>query len=460
MVRTNDTEQTFIVRPGGSLSGELRVPGDKSISHRAIMLGALAEGTTVIDGFLDGEDALTTLNAFRAMGVVIDGPVQGRVTVHGVGMRGLKPPQGPLYLGNAGTAMRLMAGLMAAQSFTVTLTGDQSLSGRPMSRVVEPLRAMGASIDTAPDGRPPLVIHGAARLRGINYSLPMASAQVQSCLLLAGLYAEGETITTVPGVVRDHTSRMLQGFGYPVTVSGEHNTTVVVQGGGKLTATHIAVPGDVSSAAFFMVAASIAPGSQIRLNHVGMNPTRCGVVEILKMMGADISVANESLAGGEPVADLVIRSAQLRGIIIPPHLVPVAIDEFPALFIAAACAEGQTVLTGASELRIKESDRIQAMADGLQALSVDAQPLADGMIINGSTLASASGSADKVPVFAGGQINSHGDHRIAMAFAVAALRAKSDIRILDCANVATSFPDFVGLASRAGMRIVVEGKCQ
>ena len=451
MEKTNDTDQVFMVRPGGCLSGELRVPGDKSISHRAIMLGALAEGVTVIDGFLDGDDALATLNAFRAMGVRIDGPVQGRVTVYGVGQHGLKPPKGPLYLGNAGTAMRLMAGLMAAQPFAVTLTGDQSLSGRPMSRVVEPLRMMGADIETADGGRPPLVIHGGARLRGINYSLPMASAQVQSCLMLAGLYAEGETMTTAPGVVRDHTSRMLQGFGYPVTVSG---TTVALHGGGQLTATDIAVPGDVSSAAFFMVAATIAPGSAIRLRHVGMNPTRCAVVEILTMMGADITVENETLAGGEPVADLVVRSARLQGVIIPSHLVPIAIDEFPALFIAAACAHGQTVLTGASELRVKESDRIQAMADGLQALGIDAQPLADGMIISGSDL------ADAAPVFTGAEINSRGDHRIAMAFAVAALRAEGDIRILDCANVATSFPNFVSLASRAGMRIVVEGKCE
>ncbi len=453
MDNINDNDLIFIASPGGSLCGEVRVPGDKSISHRAIMLGALAEGETVIDGFLDGEDALATLNAFRAMGVRIDGPEQGRVVVHGVGMQGLKPPQAPLDLGNAGTAMRLMAGLMAAQPFAVTLTGDQSLSRRPMNRVVAPLRAMGANIDTAPGGRPPLVIHGGARLRGIDYSLPVASAQVQSCLLLAGLFAEGETVTTAPGVVRDHTSRMLRGFGYPVSVSGDYNTTIAVKGRGKLTATHIIVPGDVSSAAFFMVAASIAPGSEIRLNHVGMNPTRCGVVEILKMMGADITVENESLAGGEPVADLVVRSARLKGITIPLRLVPVAIDEFPVLFVAAACAEGQTVLTGASELRVKESDRIQAMADGLQALGVAAQPLADGMIVNGS-------GREGAPVFAGAQINSHGDHRIAMAFAVAALRARDEIHILDCANVATSFPDFVSLASRAGMRIVVEGKCK
>ncbi|USE39100.1 bifunctional prephenate dehydrogenase/3-phosphoshikimate 1-carboxyvinyltransferase [Endozoicomonas sp. SCSIO W0465] len=469
-----ESTQTFIARPGGSISGDLRVPGDKSISHRSIMLGALAEGETVIEGFLEGEDALATLKAFRDMGVQIDGPYQGKVTIQGVGMYGLKRPEGPMYLGNAGTAMRLMAGLMAAQSFDVTLTGDHSLSGRPMNRVVDPLRQMGAIIETAEGGRPPLKISGGARLKGIEYHLPMASAQVQSCLLLAGMFAEGETVTVTPGIVRDHTNRMLEGFGYPLScaeiISGENGsdiatdiatditTIVALKGGGKLTATRIDVPSDVSSAAFFMVAASIAEASELRLSHVGMNPTRSGVIEILQLMGADITLENESVVGGEPVADLVVRSAQLKGIDIPERLVPIAIDEFPVLFIAAACAEGRTLLTGARELRVKESDRIQAMADGLIALGIDAQPLPDGMMINGS---GDSLSEQRVkPVFNGGTIDSHGDHRIAMSFAVAALRAKDDIRILDCANVATSFPDFAGLANRAGMRIVVKGKCQ
>ena len=439
----SEQDLTYVVQPGGRVAGELRVPGDKSISHRSIMLGALAEGRTVVDGFLEGEDAMATLQAFRDMGVVIEGPHDGRVTIHGVGMHGLKQPPGPLYLGNAGTAMRLMSGLMSAQDFDVTLTGDPSLSGRPMNRVVAPLREMGARIDTAEGGRPPLVIHGKASLRGINYKLPMASAQVQSCLLLAGLYAEGETATEAPGVVRDHTNRMLEGFGYPVEVDG---TRASVKGGGKLSATSIDVPADISSAAFFMVAASIAEGSELLLTHVGINPTRTGVIDILRLMGADISLENETVAGGEPVADIRIRYAPLKGVEIPMELVPLAIDEFPVLFVAAACAEGETVLRGAEELRVKESDRIQSMADGLVALGVDAEALPDGMRIRGGQ------------TFKGGVVDSHGDHRIAMAFVVASLRSQGVIRILDCANVATSFPNFVRLATRSGLTLSAEGK--
>ncbi|OED40328.1 bifunctional prephenate dehydrogenase/3-phosphoshikimate 1-carboxyvinyltransferase [Endozoicomonas sp. (ex Bugula neritina AB1)] len=440
-LKAQDSTETFIALPGGVLSGELRVPGDKSISHRSIMLGALAEGTTVIEGFLEGEDAMATLQAFRDMGVVIEGPHEGRVTIHGVGMRGLQPPPGPLYLGNAGTAMRLMAGLMSGQSFDVTLTGDSSLSGRPMNRVVQPLTDMGAHIETAEGGRPPLVIKGGVSLKGIDYSLPMASAQVQSCLLMAGMYAEGRTSAAAPGIVRDHTNRMLSGFGYPVEVS---DNTVAIEGNGQLTATDIDVPADVSSAAFFLVAASIAEDSELMLTHVGINPTRAGVIEILQLMGADITLNNEKMVGGEPVADIQVRSSTLKGIDIPHRLVPIAIDEFPVLFVAAACAEGTTTLTGAKELRVKESDRIQAMADGLQTLGVDAETLPDGMVINGGRS------------IQGGTVDSHGDHRIAMAFAVAALKAESEVRILDCANVATSFPDFIKLANRAGLRVSAE----
>ena len=436
-----ESAKTFVVTPGGSLSGVLRVPGDKSISHRAIMFGALAEGVTRVEGFLEGEDSLATLQAFRDMGVVIEGPHDGRVSIHGVGMRGLQPPPGSLYLGNAGTAMRLMAGLMAAQSFDVTLTGDESLSARPMGRVVTPLTEMGAIIATGEGGRPPLVIKGGCKLSGIDYDLPMASAQVQSCVLLAGMYARGKTSASAPGVVRDHTVRMLKGFGYPVETEGNK---VSVTGGGGLTGTRIEVPADISSAAFFMVAASIADGSEITLSHVGINPTRSGVIDILRLMGADIALENETMAGGEPVADIIVRSSSLRGINIPPELVPIAIDEFPVLFIAAACAEGETRLTDAKELRVKESDRIQAMADGLRQLGVDAEALPDGMVIRGGN-----------PI-QGGTINSHGDHRVAMAFAVAALKARGEIRILDCANVATSFPNFVSLANHAGLRLTVE----
>ena len=441
----SEVPQHFVVLPGGKVIGELCVPGDKSISHRSIMLGALAEGETVVNGFLEGEDAMTTLQAFRDMGVVIEGPNDGRVTIHGVGMHGLKQPPGPLYLGNAGTAMRLMSGLMAAQPFDVTLTGDKSLSGRPMNRVVKPLTDMGAVIETAEGGRPPLVIKGGQKLKGMHYDMPVASAQVQSCLLLAGLYAEGETSAVAPGIVRDHTNRMLSGFGYPVSVE---NDRVAVSGGHKLIATQIDVPADISSAAFFMVAASIAEGSDLLLPHVGINPTRTGVIDILRLMGADITLENEKLAGGEPVADIRVRYALLKGIDIPLELVPMAIDEFPVLFVAAACAEGETVLRGAEELRVKESDRIQAMADGLITLGVDAETLPDGMIVRGGK------------PFGGGTIDSRDDHRIAMAFVVASLRAEGTIRILDCANVATSFPNFVRLAFRAGLNVSVEGNDQ
>ncbi|CAM3704999.1 bifunctional prephenate dehydrogenase/3-phosphoshikimate 1-carboxyvinyltransferase [Parendozoicomonas haliclonae] len=433
---------TYTAGPGGVIKGTLRVPGDKSISHRSIMLGALAEGTTHVSGFLEGEDALATLQAFRDMGVVIEGPHEGRVTIYGVGLHGLQPPPGPLYLGNAGTAMRLMAGLMAAQNFDVTLTGDESLSRRPMNRVVHPLAEMGAVIETEEGGRPPLAIRGKQNLHGIHYDMPMASAQVKSCLLLAGLYAEGETSVTEPGVTRDHTERMLNGLGYPVTVEGDR---VSLQGGGKLTsAGQIDVPADISSAAFFLVAASISPGADLLLTHVGINPTRTGILDILKLMGADITLENQREVGGEPVADIRVRYAPLKGIEIPEHLVPLAIDEFPVLFVAAACAEGDTLLTGAEELRVKESDRIQSMADGLNALGVNAVALPDGMRVPGSLAET---------VFQGGTVHSHGDHRIAMAFAVASLRAAAEIRILDCANVATSFPNFVDLAHSVGLNV-------
>lgn len=429
-------DRKFIVQAGGQLTGSFRVPGDKSISHRSIMLGSLAEGVTEISGFLEGEDALATLAAFRAMGVKIDGPTDGKVTVHGVGMHGLKAPENDVYVGNSGTSIRLLSGLLAGQRFDVTMSGDKSLSGRPMRRVTDPLAQMGASIDSA-DGKPPLTIHGGHKLKAIEYDLPMASAQVKSCLLLAGMYAVGTTSVTEPAPTRDHTERMLQGMGYPVEVQGNR---ISIQGGGKLTATSIDVPGDISSATFFMVGAAIAPGSDITLQHVGINPTRTGVINILKQMGADISLSNEAVTGGEPVADIRVRYAPLTGIDIPQAQVPLAIDEFPAIFIAAACAEGRTVLTGAEELRVKESDRIQVMADGLQALGIDAQPTSDGMIIEGGIIGS-------------GEVDGHGDHRIAMSFAMAALQAGGSIQINDCANVATSFPNFVELATDCGLQI-------
>lgn len=431
----------FLAAAGGLLHGDIIVPGDKSVSHRSIMLGSLAEGTVEISGFLEGEDALATMAAFRAMGVRIEGPNQGRVTVHGVGMRGLKPPTTVLDCGNSGTSMRLLSGLLSGQNFSVELTGDASLRKRPMNRVALPLRQMGADIETAADGRPPLKIRGNTSLHGIDYALPVASAQVKSALLLAGLYASGTTRITEPAPTRDHTERMLRAFGYDIETSG---ATIGLHGGGKLRAAPIDVPADISSAAFFMVGASIAPGSDITLKNVGVNPTRTGVINILRAMGADIVLLNEREQGGEPVADVRVQHAPLRGIDIDPAQVPLGIDEFPVLFIAAANANGITILSGAEELRVKESDRIQVMADGLRILGVDAVPLADGMRIKGGA-------------YGGGRIDSAGDHRIAMAFAIAALRANAAIEIDDCANVATSFPDFVALARSAGLQIDAAG---
>jgi 3-phosphoshikimate 1-carboxyvinyltransferase len=402
------------------------------------MLGAFAEGVTRIRGFLEGEDSLATLHAFRALGVTIEGPEGGRVTVHGVGMRGLQAPTAPLDLGNSGTSMRFMSGLLAGQGLDVALVGDASLSRRPMRRVTDPLIAMGARIETTEGGTAPLRIRPVERLRGIDYRMPVASAQVKSCLLLAGMFAQGETCVREPAPTRDHTERMLQGFGYPVRRNGR---SVCVSGGGRLKARDVDVTADISSAAFFLVGASIAKDSDLLLEHVGMNPTRDGVINILRLMGADIQVLNPREMGGEPVADLRVRSAPLRGVRIPRDQVPLAIDEFPALFVAAACAEGETVLTGAEELRVKESDRIKAMADGLQTLGVAAHPTRDGIVIQGG------------PKIGGGTVNSQGDHRIAMAFVIASLRAEREIAITDCANVNTSFPGFVEVARAAGLRV-------
>jgi cyclohexadieny/prephenate dehydrogenase / 3-phosphoshikimate 1-carboxyvinyltransferase len=440
-----EQEITYRVSPGGQVNGDIRVPGDKSISHRSIMLGSLAEGVTDVEGFLEGEDALATLQSFRDMGVVIEGPDQGRVRVHGVGLNGLQQPPGPLYVGNSGTSMRLLAGLLAGQSFDTELTGDESLSKRPMNRVANPLREMGAVIETGESGRPPVKIKGGQSLKAINYDMPMASAQVKSCVLLAGMYAEGETKVTEPAPTRDHTERMLNGFGYEVKRSG---ATAELKAGGSLKSAKIEVPADISSATFFMVAASIAPGSDINLTHVGINPTRDGVINILRAMGGDITLSNERVVGGEPVADIRVRYAPLKGINIPEDQVPLAIDEFPALFVAASCAEGETVLTGAEELRVKESDRIQVMADGLQILGIQAEPTPDGIVIQGK--------GGEAGVFGAGAVESHGDHRIAMSFTVAALRGTGEIVVNNCANVATSFPTFVELAQKSGISLAVE----
>ncbi|HLS82057.1 MAG TPA: 3-phosphoshikimate 1-carboxyvinyltransferase [Steroidobacter sp.] len=433
--------QHYVAHPAGATCGVIRVPGDKSISHRALMLGGVAEGVTEVRGFLESEDCLATMRAMRALGVNVEQPAPHEVRVHGVGLRGLKAAGRDLDVGNSGTAMRLMCGLLSGQRFDSVLIGDQSLMKRPMERVAAPLRLMGAKIETV-EGKPPVRIGAATRpLSAIRYELPVASAQVKSAVLLAGLYGDGPTTTVEPAVTRDHTERMLLSFGCPLeTGRGEARLTPPE----RLTACTLEVPGDFSSAAFFMVAGSIGGGEGLTITHVGVNPTRTGLLEILALMGADIRVVNHRSAGAEPVADIEVRPARLRGVRIPERLVPLAIDEFPVLFIAAACAEGETVVTGAEELRVKESDRIAVMASGLAAMGVECEVLRDGARIQGRP---------DGPAFAGGEIDSHGDHRVAMSFAVASLRAAAPIRIRDVANVATSFPDFPGVARQAGLDV-------
>jgi 3-phosphoshikimate 1-carboxyvinyltransferase len=424
------------VRPGGSLAGTLTVPGDKSISHRSLMLGAIAEGETRITGFLNGEDCLSTARALGSLGVEIERRGETEVRVRGVGAQGLEAPDAPLDMGNAGTAMRLFTGLLAPQRFNTTLVGDASLMRRPMQRVVVPLAMMGAQIRTH-DGRPPIEIHGTPHLRAIHYSLPVASAQVKSAVLLAGLAAAGRTRITEPAPSRDHTERMLAAFGVRLEHEGR---TVALEGGQKLHATEVAVPADFSSAAFFIVAACLAASPSLTLTNVGINPTRTGLLDLLRRMGADIRVHRRATpAGAEPVADLEIHQSALRGITVHEAEVPLSIDEFPVFFVAAAVASGETLVRGALELRVKESDRLAAMAEGLGTLGVEHQLLPDGLWIRG---------ADSLT---GGTIDSRGDHRIAMAFAVAALRATQPIEILDVANVATSFPGFVATACAAGL---------
>jgi 3-phosphoshikimate 1-carboxyvinyltransferase len=427
------------------VSGEIIVPGDKSVSHRSIMFGSLANGTTHISGFLPGNDCLATMNAFKAMGIEIEGPDENNnVVVYGKGLNGLTAPKEVLNIGNSGTSIRLLSGILAGQTFDSTMIGDASLNKRPMGRVVTPLKLMNANISANTDGTPPVKCLGLAenqQLKAIDYQLPMASAQVKSCVLLAGMYAEGTTSVTEPGITRDHTERMLTAFGYPITIEDTAiGKKVSITGGHELNACDIEVPGDISSATFFMVAALIAPKGELTIKNVGMNATRIGAINILKAMQGNIKITNERMAGGEPVADLVVRSSALKGIEIDQADVPLAIDEFPAIFVAAACAQGVTKLRGAKELRVKESDRIQAMADGLTTLGIQCTVYEDGIDITGGELTS-------------GTIESYDDHRIAMSFAVSAIRAKGEVTILECDNVATSFPNFVALANQVGMKL-------
>ena len=427
----------YITSIAGPLKGTIKVPGDKSISHRSIMLGSIADGVTKVSGFLEGEDSLATLSAFRDMGVKIERN-GSNVTINGVGKYGLKEPINSLNLGNSGTSIRLMSGLLSAQSFDSELCGDESLSKRPMGRVIEPLRLMGADI-SGNDSKPPLLIKGGKQLSSIEYTLPVASAQIKSCLLLAGLYSDGKTTIIENGISRDHTERMLKGFGYDVTSS---SNTISLMGGGSLKSCDIEVPSDISSAAFFMVAGCISENSSIVLEAVNINPTRTGVIDILRLMGGNIELLNQRLQAGELIADIKVTSSELKGIEIPENLVPLAIDEFPVLFIAASCAKGETVLTGARELRVKESDRIQVMADGLTSLGIDNEVLDDGIRIIGGEFKEQTSS-----------IKSHHDHRISMAFAIASVKSKFNIEIEGVDNVKTSFPNFVELANSIGMKI-------
>lgn len=431
----------FLVKPSTVVDATVRVPGDKSISHRALLLGAIANGRTTVSGFLPGDDCLATLAALQAMGVDIVRDGADRVTIDGVGLDGLRAPDGPLDLGNSGTAMRLFCGLLAAQSFDTELIGDASLSSRPMGRVIAPLEKMGARIGSR-DGRPPLHIRGGAALHGIDYELPVASAQVKSALLLAGLYADAPVTVHEPGVTRDHSERMLRAMGADVASQGG---TVTVQPRPSLRGLDLEVPADLSSATFPMLAALLSDGATVVLENVGVNPTRDGVLQVLRQMGADIRLHRERRCGDEPVADIEVRASALRGITLDPALVPLAIDEFPALFVAAACADGVSEFRGLAELRVKESDRISAMVNALTALGAQVEELPDGARITGGALQ-------------GGTVESHGDHRIAMAAAVAATRAAGPVTIRDVAAVATSFPGFAACLGTLGIAITASGE--
>ncbi len=424
------------VLAGGNINGVVTVPGDKSCSHRSVIFASLAEGVSNISGFLNGEDSLNTAKAFQDMGVSIERSGDTSLRIKGVGLYGLKEPSSDIYMGNAGTGMRLLAGILAAQQFNTRLTGDESLSRRPMGRVIKPLKMMSANIAGDKQGKPPLSVKAPGNgVTAIHYDLPVASAQVKSCVLLAGLYADGVTSVTEPAPTRDHTERMLRSFGYSVTTEGNR---ISLEGRGVLTACDLEIPADISSAAFLMVAASIAEDSDVTIEGVGINPTRTGIIDILRLMGADITLMNERKAGDEPVADIRVKSAQLRGIDVPEHLVPLAIDELPVVFVAASVATGTTRVTGAEELRVKESDRIAAMAEGLKNIGVDATATDDGMIVNQSEIT-------------GGVVETHFDHRIAMSFCIAALRSSEPILVKDTQHIDTSFPGFFELMSELGM---------
>jgi 3-phosphoshikimate 1-carboxyvinyltransferase len=427
----------FKVTPSTVRDASVTVPGDKSVSHRALMLGSIARGTTHVSGFLAGEDCLATLAAMRMLGVKIQQPAPTQMSIEGVGLHGLRAPSGPLDLGNSGTAMRLMAGLLCGQRFDSVLTGDESLNSRPMGRIITPLTKMGAAIESDCDGTPPLQIAGGLKLNGIHYDLPMASAQVKSAVLLAGLYAEGVTSVSEPAVTRDHTERMLGSMGVKVLIKDKR---ISLQGGQELQGCDVRVPADLSSAAFVMLAAILAENADIRIENVGVNPTRTGVIDILQGMGADISLENLRLLGEEPVADIRVRSSELHGCAVDPQLVSLAIDEFPVLFVAAAAATGKTEFSGIGELRVKESDRIAAMSEGLRALGITVDESADGAVVHGGR-------------FSGGVVQSYGDHRIAMSLALAGTVAADIVTVKNVAAVDTSFPGFCDCMAAIGADI-------
>ena len=430
----------FKVTPARLHDATITVPGDKSISHRALMLGSIAEGRTDVSGFLSGDDCLATAAAMRALGVTITQPDATSLHIQGVGRDGLQAPDQAIDLGNSGTAMRLMAGLLAGQRFSCTLTGDESLTGRPMGRIITPLTLMGAAIESDCDGTPPLQLSGGLELHAIDYALPIASAQVKSAVLLAGLYAQGRTSVTEPAVTRDHTERMLASMGADISVQGG---TVSIAGGQDLRGCTVEVPGDLSSATFIILATLLSQDADILIKNVGINPTRTGVIDILKGMGADLALENRRSLGQEPVADLRVRASQLQGGPVDPALVSLAIDEFPALFVAAAAAKGKTSFSGREELRVKESDRIAAMADGLRQLGIQVEETPDGAVVHGGR-------------FTGGEVESYHDHRVAMSLAIAGTIADGEVLVRGVDNVDTSFPGFKDLMNSLGARIAVD----
>lgn len=421
------------IKPVERLKGEIKVPGDKSISHRAVMMGSLAEGVTEIKGFLEAEDCLSTVRAFQAMGVHIERVSRGRLTIEGRGLQGLSEPEHVLNVGNSGTTMRLLLGILAGQDFCAVLTGDDSLIERPMKRVTKPLREMGALILGRDDGNlAPLAIRGGG-LKAIKYSSPIPSAQVKSAILLAGLYAEGETSVTEPAKSRDHTERMLKFFGSEIKVDG---LTIRVKGKPKLAARKVVVPGDISSASFFMVAAAMLPGSDVTITEVGINPTRKAILEVLRKMGAKVKISPVRDELFEPMANINVKGARLKPISLEGESIPQIIDEIPIIAVAAALAEGESQIRGASELRVKETDRIKALSINLTKLGVKVEEVPDGLIIRGGN------------PLKGNEVDSFGDHRLAMAMVVAGLSAQGETTVRDTDCINTSFPGFMDTLKR------------